>query len=209
MKIKVCGLNNNANIFSVSKLAIDYVGFIFYKDSPRYFNEAISFDEARAIPKHINKTGVFVNENIYSVFDKVAYYNLDTIQLHGNESPEYCIQLLPYVKIIKAFGMDSGFNLDLPAKYENSVNYFLFDTLTQKYGGSGTMFDHRLLEGYNLSLPFFVSGGLSLEKTGDLLRFKHKKLAGYDLNSRFEIEPGLKDINKLNQFIKTIHHDSK
>jgi phosphoribosylanthranilate isomerase len=83
MKIKVCGLNSPENIFALSKLKIDFMGFIFYKKSIRYFNNALSFDEVRQIPKSVKKAGVFVNEPLYDILNTVAHFDLDFVQLHG------------------------------------------------------------------------------------------------------------------------------
>src|SRR5579872_1169363 len=113
MKTKVCGLKFASNISEIVKLNVDYLGFIFYRRSPRYFNEGLSFDEARRIPKHIKKVGVFVNESSYAILDKVAHYDLDLVQLHGNENAEQCKELKQYVKVIKAFHVNEDFELSV------------------------------------------------------------------------------------------------
>lgn len=200
MKIKVCGLKNYENISHVILAGADHVGFIFHKESPRYFNNALNFEQIRTIK--VKKVGVFVNENAYSVLDKVAHYDLDYVQLHGNEGPDYCKELRPYVKIIKAFGVDEQFDFNKLKPYE--VDYFLFDTLTAEYGGSGKPFDHRLLEKYELSTSFFLSGGISLEHSQKIKQLKLKQLAGLDLNSKFESSPGIKEASKIKQFINQL-----
>src|SRR5688572_21252799 len=100
MKVKVCGLKYHENIGQLSVLPIDYMGFIFYKKSPRYIEDKIDFDLVRKIPAHIKKTGVFVNEDAYSIFNAIAHYNLDIVQLHGDESIEVCKELKSYVKVV-------------------------------------------------------------------------------------------------------------
>lgn len=200
MKIKVCGLRNYENISNVIIAGADCVGFIFHKASPRYFNDALSFDEIRTIKAA--KIGVFVNENAYSVLDKVAHYDLDFVQLHGNESPEYCSELRKYVKIIKAFGINENFDFQILKNFR--VDYFLFDTATIAHGGSGKMFDHRLLQKYELDVPFFISGGISLEHSQNIKQLEMKQLFGVDLNSKFESSPGIKEAYKIKQFIKQL-----
>ncbi len=200
MKIKVCGLKSFDNISNVILAGADYVGFIFHKESPRYFNSALSFEQMRAIK--VKKVGVFVNENPYSVLDKVAHYDLDYVQLHGNESSDYCKELRSYVKVIKAFGVDEQFDFNKLKQYE--VDYFLFDTLTTDYGGSGKTFNHRLLDQYELNTPFFLSGGLSLEHSEKIKQLKLKQLVGLDLNSKFESSPGIKEASKIKQFINQL-----
>lgn len=202
MKIKVCGLKNYENISNVIIAGADHIGFIFHKESPRYFNNALSFDEIRTIK--VKKVGVFVNEDAYSVLDKVAHYDLDFVQLHGTESPEYCSGLRNYVKTIKSFGIDENFDFNILNSYTDKVDYFLFDTATPAFGGSGKIFDYRLLQKYELSVPFFLSGGISLEHSQNIKQLKLKQLIGVDLNSKFEISPGIKEASKIKQFINKL-----
>lgn len=202
MKIKVCGLKNYENISNVIIAGADHVGFIFHKGSPRYFNNALSFDEIRTIK--VKKVGVFVNEDLYSILDKVAHFDLDLVQLHGNESPAQCSELGKYVKTIKSFGIDEHFDFSFLSKYSDKVDYFLFDTATPGHGGSGKVFDHSLLRKYELNVPFFLSGGISLENAKKIKQLNLKQLIGVDLNSKFEISPGIKEASKIKQFIKQI-----
>jgi phosphoribosylanthranilate isomerase len=200
MKIKVCGLKNYENISNVIMAGADYVGFIFHKESPRYFNNALDFDEVRKIRS--KKVGVFVNEDIYSILDKVAHYDLDLAQLHGIESPEYCEEIRKYIPVIKAFGLDEKFDFERLKNYD--VDHFLFDTATKDYGGSGKTFDHQLLQKYQLDIPFFLSGGISLEHAQSIKQLNIKQLIGVDLNSKFESSPGFKEASKIKQFIKQL-----
>ena len=208
MKLKVCGLKDAANINDVMNLNVDYIGFIFYKNSPRYFKDALTFDEVRKIPKHIKKVGVFVNEDLYKIFNAIAHYDLDVVQLHGNETVNQCVELKPYVQVIKAFGIHPNFDFDLLDQYKNSVDYFLFDTASSDHGGSGKTFDHTLLQNYKLQIPFFLSGGISLENLEEVRNFYHPKLIGYDINSKFETEPGIKNILKIKQFMTQLDHEN-
>ena len=155
MKIKVCGLKYPENIMAVCESGVDFVGFIFYDKSPRFVNDSMSFDEARVI--QTKKVGVFVNERIYSVVNTIAHYDLDFVQLHGDESPAYCEELRPNVKVIKAFGINETFNFTMLKQYEKVVDYFLFDTATPNHGGSGERFDLSLLKNYKLNIPFCLS----------------------------------------------------
>ena len=202
MKIKVCGLKDFLNIKEISESDADFVGIIFYEKSPRFVNGSLSFDQAREI--NTKKVGVFVNESAYSVLSKVAHYNLDVVQLHGNESPDYCRELKRNVKIMKAFGVDVDFDFQILEAYEKCVDYFLFDTATLNYGGSGKTFDYTLLAKYNFSIPFFISGGISIGTVQTLKQLNIKHLYGVDINSKFEISPGLKDVIKVKQFIKEL-----
>lgn len=210
MKLKVCGLKNQINIEEIMQLSIDYMGFIFYKKSPRFIDTNLSFDFMRTIPKHIEKVGVFVNENSYSIYNKIAHYDLDIVQLHGEETPELCAELKSYAKVMKAFQMNDDFDFKQLEKYIPVVDYFLFDTQTVLYGGSGISFNWQLLDDYKFNKPFFLSGGIGLESSIQISQFKHTQLHGIDINSKFEIEPGLKETEKIKQFIlKLNYNDNK
>lgn len=202
MKIKVCGLKQIQNIKDIAEAGADFAGMIFYDKSPRFVNGSVNFEEVRNV--EIKKVGVFVNENIDSIAQAITKYDLDFIQLHGNESADNCKELMPYAKIIKAFGVDGNFDFKKLDAYQDFVEYFLFDTATPKYGGSGNPFDYELLSNYGLNTPFFLSGGISSENIQTLKQLNHKLLYGVDINSRFETSPGLKDVEKVKQFIKQL-----
>lgn len=206
MLVKVCGLNTRDNIMAISKMEVDLMGFIFYKDSPRYFNNALSFDEVREIPKRIKKVGVFVNETSYNVLNAIAQYNLDYVQLHGNESPDYCKELLRFVKLIKTISIKDQNSILEIKNYANLCNYLLFDTSSPTYGGTGQSFNWHLLKDVEINTPFFISGGISLENVCEIKDLPYKNLIGIDVNSKFEIKPGLKDVNKIRQLIKEINY---
>jgi phosphoribosylanthranilate isomerase len=196
MKIKICGLKHPDNIKAIVGLAPDYMGFICYSPSPRYA-AGLQTKTLADLPEIITKTAVFVNEDAETIAKLTDTYNFDAIQLHGNESAEFCSAFKDKVTIIKAFGVDQDFDFEQLNEFAVSVDYFLFDTKTDKHGGSGKTFNWAVLDNYKLDIPFFLSGGLSLENLEEVKTIKHPQFYGVDLNSRFEIEPGLKDINKL------------
>jgi phosphoribosylanthranilate isomerase len=205
MKIKVCGLKFPENIKAVSALNPDYMGFICYGQSPRYIKE-LSPDVLQSIPSTIHKTAVFVNENAETIHNLIDTFGFDTIQLHGNEGPEFCGSLKSKVTVFKALGIDENFDFESLNKYVGSVDFFLFDTKTPTHGGSGKLFDWMLLNKYTLNVPFFLSGGISIENLEHINNINHPQFYGVDLNSRFEIEPGLKDIEKLEKAFEIIKH---
>jgi phosphoribosylanthranilate isomerase len=197
MKIKICGLKHPGNIETIAALAPDYMGFICYPSSPRFIADDIRAETLAALPGNIYKTAVFVNESADSITKLIDTYNFGAIQLHGNESPEFCKSFKGKVVVIKAFGVDKDFDFEQLNQFVSSVDCFLFDTKTDKCGGSGKIFDWTMLDNYKLNIPFFLSGGLSLENLEEVKSIDHPQFYGVDLNSRFEIEPGLKDIDKL------------
>jgi len=204
MKLKVCGLKHQSNIEELMDAKVDYLGFIFYKKSSRYIDDFISFDFVRQIPKHIRKVGVFVNETAYGVLNAVAHYNLDVVQLHGDESEKMCEELKPYATIIKAFRIHDHFDFTILENYLPHVDFFLFDTDTKAYGGSGQQFNWELLKQYTFDIPFFLSGGIDSSSIKQLQEFNHPQLHAIDINSKFELSPALKDVEKIKQFIQNI-----
>lgn len=193
MRLKVCGMKYADNILAVSKLSPDFMGFIFYHKSKRFVGEDFTLPE---ISPKVKKVGVFVNDSIENIADKVNQHKLDFVQLHGDESAEFCRKASEAVGVIKAFGVDEKFDFSVLNEYESFCDFFLFDTKTNEYGGSGKSFDKNILCNYKLQKPFFISGGLDLADCSRP-RTLDSKLFAFDVNSKFEIEPGLKDINKL------------
>lgn len=190
------------NINSLSALPIDYMGLIFYPKSARYAGDLEPLSLAN-MPDNIDRVGVFVNEDIDTIGLLVDKYNLTYIQLHGQESPDFCIQCKERfnVKIIKAFNVSESADLEKTKEYTACCDYFLFDTKTPQYGGSGKKFDWEILKSYQEQIPFFLSGGISDADIDDIKKLSFSNLYALDVNSKFEIEPGLKDIEKLNNFI--------
>jgi phosphoribosylanthranilate isomerase len=201
LHLKVCGMTQAANIAEVAALRPSYLGFICYPKSPRFISE-VSAELIKYVPSVIKTTGVFVNEELDVVRQKVIRYNLKAVQLHGHESPDYCRTLQATgAEIIKAFGIDESFDFSRLTAYQEAVDYFLFDTQTPAHGGSGKVFDWHLLSNYKLEKPYFLSGGIGLEQAALLKEINDPRLYAIDVNSKFEIEPGLKDVSKLEAFV--------
>lgn len=203
-KLKICGMRSN--ISEVASLKPDYLGFIFWEPSKRCFSGAMP-----QLPHNIKKVGVFVNETIAVILEKIQDYDLLGIQLHGKESPEFCKELQERakgVKIIKVFSVKNEFNFDALKEFENVCDFFLFDTKGKLPGGNGYTFDWSVLEKYPSTKPFFLSGGIGLEEADKIIAFLQTDASKYcyalDVNSKFEIEPGLKDIEKLKKFIARV-----
>lgn len=198
MKLKVCGMRDPQNIHELIALQPDYMGFIFYEQSPRHVVELPAVE----IPASIQKVGVFVNAAMEYMEEKNALFNFDLIQLHGNESPEYCRQLHEKgFKIIKAFGISDRFEFSITEHYKAYCSFFLFDTKGKLPGGNGTRFNWNLLNKYDNEIPYFLSGGIDLNNTAFIKTLSQDKfnIHAVDVNSRFELEPALKDIPKVAQ----------
>ena len=206
MKVKVCGMKHPDNIENLSLLPVDYMGFIFYPKSLRYVGE-LSPKLIHSSTTHMMKVGVFVNENQENLFNIVEKYDLNAIQLHGNETQMYCkniVKNFPKIIVIKAFSILGVNDLNLTKEYEEFCDFFLFDTKSQQYGGTGKKFDWSILNSYKGEKRFFLSGGISIEDVEKIKEIQHPKLYGLDINSNFEIEPGRKDIELVKQFIQQI-----
>ena len=206
MKLKVCGMKYKKNIVSVAALQPNYLGFIFYDKSSRFFESEIP-----ELPNSIKKTGVFVNEKIETVNHLTKRHSLKAVQLHGSESPEYCkILRESNVKIIKVFSIKDTFNFDALTPYEGIVDYFLFDTKGKLPGGNGYTFNWDVLKAYPSTTPYFLSGGIGINEVENIKAFKKSPASKYcyaiDVNSKFEIEPGLKNINELEKFKHELQH---
>jgi phosphoribosylanthranilate isomerase len=201
MKLKICGMKYPDNILEVGSLLPDYMGFIFWEKSARYFDGIIP-----DLPKSIKKVGVFVNETVELILTQAQKYDLQAIQLHGHESAEFCLHLKSEldaeIEMIKVFSVDDDFDFDALKPFETVCDYFLFDTKGKLPGGNGTTFDWKVLEKYPSSKPFFLSGGIGIEEMEAVKEILKTNLPIYalDVNSKFEIEPGLKNTEKLNSF---------
>lgn len=204
MQLKVCGLKYSENIRELIAAGPDFMGFIFYPKSPRYMVETLPPSVLKDIPSRIRKVGVFVNEELEKVIDLARTYGLDLLQLHGSESPEYCTECRKHYPVIKAFGISADFDFGLLELYKNSVDFFLFDTKTDKHGGSGEKFDWELLKNSCLELPYFLSGGIGEEQIENLLHADIPPGFILDVNSKIEIQPGLKDVKKVNLIISKL-----
>lgn len=197
------------NIEQIASLCPDFVGFIFYPRSKRYVRQSdLSREDLdqllpKDLPVSIKRVGVFVESPCAEVEKIANQWKLDFVQLHGNESPTFCQKLKKKgFKIIKVFSVGKeGISLAHMREYENFVDYFLFDTQTPNYGGSGHKFDWEMLKTYDLEVPFMLSGGISLQDIEKLKGHIHHKCIGFDVNSKFEIAPAQKNPALLEEFI--------
>ena len=194
----------NSSLFTLHS-SLFLMGFIFWPKSSRYVSERPAY-----LPTNCKRVGVFVDEDIETLKRIADDYALDFIQLHGHESADYCAQLKG-LKLIKAISVSGQDDIATYKTYEGLVDYFLFDTKCPSVGGSGQQFDWTVLSAYDGNTPFLLSGGIGPDDaevlTSHFSPLTSKKCAGIDLNSRFEIAPGLKDINKLKDFLNALNNE--
>jgi phosphoribosylanthranilate isomerase len=201
--IKVCGITEFKQMKQLDGLNIDFAGFIFFKDSPRYVGNKNLANELKNADFDIKKVGVFVNPELIDVLTAIDEYGLDAVQLHGDESPEMCEDLSTEVEVIKAFRIsDDILNIDeMVADYDDVCDFYLFDKATAgAFGGTGKQFDWKILAKAKIEKPFFLSGGIGPDDIDKIKKFKHPDFFGVDINSKFEKEPGVKDMVKVLQF---------
>lgn len=204
LKLKVCGMKKNTT--EIAALMPNYLGFIFWKGSQRYFKGPMV-----ELPHTVKKVGVFVDATVKTVIERIQDYDLLLVQLHGNETPEYCKELkqkVPQVQVVKVFSIKDDFDFTVLEPYEDVCDFYLFDTKGKLPGGNGFAFDWKVLKNYPSTKPYFLSGGIGLEEAESIKEFIKRPESKYchaiDVNSRFEIEPGLKDVRKLKEFKKAI-----
>lgn len=193
------------NIQEIGALQPDCMGFIFYPKSKRYVGTDFSPKSLQKVPNNVKKVAVFVNEEVHRILEIQHQFNFDFVQLHGNESVAECEVLKEnHIKIIKVFSIDEYFNFNDVIAFESVCDYFLFDTKTPKYGGSGKTFDWELLEKYAVSKPFFLSGGLSIHNIGKIKFKDYPMLLGLDFNSQLEDSNTKKITEEVSELIDKI-----
>jgi phosphoribosylanthranilate isomerase len=208
IRVKVCGMINPLNLKEIATGAPDFIGIIFYPASPRYVGEEAEPGLVKNFPQGIKRVGVFLDENISEIVKISQRAGLDLIQLHGNESPAYCSRLRSSgLSVIKAFNIENKFNFESLIGYLPVCDFFLFDTKSNKPGGSGRKFNWEKLDEYSFDKPFFLSGGVGPEDTGLIKSIRNQRLYAVDINSRFETVPGIKDAELVRKFIEEIKID--
>jgi len=200
MIVKVCGLRTENNLAKV-KESLDMIGLNFYMPSIRCVAlEAEAYD---ILPTTVKRVGVFVNESKESIFSKISEYGLDYVQLHGDESVEFGKDIAKQTKVIRVFRIKSA--EDLTTIEDHSyAEYYLFDTYTEAFGGSGTQFDWSILNHYTGSIPFLLAGGIGPDDAQSVSSINHSMFRGVDVNSKFESKPAVKDMEMIDRFIEVI-----
>ncbi|MBR0116819.1 MAG: phosphoribosylanthranilate isomerase [Prevotella sp.] len=232
MIIKVCGLRVAQNIREVSALDVDWIGLVFWKDSPRYVTQYSSrggfIPDYTSIDSEVptlggkpifryqenkpKRVGVFVDDMPQNIVTRVANFKLDFVQLHGEESPVMIQNLRATlepdirkgVKIIKTINVERPEDFDKCKPYLGEVDYFLFHNQCAQKGGSGEKFDWALLDSYNYDVPFLISGGIGPDDVEAVKTISHPQFAGVDINSKFESEVAVKDVEKVKSFVEAL-----
>jgi phosphoribosylanthranilate isomerase len=206
MKLKVCGMTELNQLQTLEELRVDFAGLIFYEGSKRYVGDKVENQKSEIRNLKISKVGVFVNPAKEEIAKAVDDYGLSLVQLHGDESPEFCREVQQFVPVIKAIRISEATDLEVQLdKFEIVCDYFLFDTDSKQYGGSGKKFNWEILQLAKINKPFFLSGGIGLQDTEEVKAFHHPMLFAIDVNSKFETSPGVKDLKQVESFLKGIN----
>lgn len=203
MIVKVCGLKYIDNLTAVANLSVDMVGLNFYKPSKRYMKKLADSEMNLIQEMNTSTVGVFVNDSLSSVMKIRENFNLDYVQLHGDEDNTYCEEIKKVVNVIKVFGVDATFDFDETEKY-TMCDYFLFDTKDICYGGTGRKFNWQKLNEYKGETPFILAGGIAPGDEEEIRSIDHPSFIGIDINSKFETSPGEKDVKIIENFIGNI-----
>lgn len=210
MKIKVCGITSIEEALALHKEGVDYIGFIFYSASKRYVLNKLTLEQIKNLQiPGVLKVGIFVNELMENVIAIADASGLNLVQLHGDETSNYCKEMANHYPVIKAFRIseidDVAYKI---AEYIEEVDYLLFDTASSVYGGSGISFDWTKLANATKQKPYFLSGGIGPNDVSKIISFVKSDEAGncfaIDVNSKFETAPGQKNITLLQSFLPTI-----
>ena len=212
MKIKVCGITQLEQLKELDAIGIDFAGLIFYPSSSRYILNKLNSSQVSEATLNIKKVGVFVNAEEEHIMSMVSAFKLNTVQLHGDETPAFCSRISNHVQVIKAFHLNKNdkHNIDWLVKpYEEVCDHYLFDTsVAGKYGGSGEKFEWSNLLDNKINKTFFLSGGVTPSDAENIVGFQHPFFYGVDVNSKFEIMPGVKDMSLIKKFRERLHASS-
>ncbi len=208
IKIKICGITNIEDAATAVELGADALGFIFYSGSKRFVDPAAARDIILKLPPFITSVGVFVNQDLDEIKRILDITGVNTVQLHGDESPEFCGSVTASVpaKVIKAIRVKDSLDAGSLAQYP--VQAILLDTYSDaEYGGTGKSFDWGILKDIDIEQKVILSGGLSPDNVAQAV--EAVKPYAVDVNSGVEAGPGKKDHEKLKKFIEAIRYGNK
>jgi len=211
-RIKVCGMTSLDQMHELGEIGVQFAGMIFYHKSPRFVMRHLKGYEVKKAKLKVFKIGVFVNASYDEVMNHVDNFGLDMVQLHGDETPFYCSKLSDYISVIKAFRITDDCDVEWKIRnYNADTDMYMFDTEGSGYGGTGKKFNWSKLKGVTINKPFFLSGGIEPGDGASIKEFTQQSVAkdlfAVDINSKFEISPGVKDMNKVREFAKSLAQD--
>jgi len=201
VKVKICGITNYQDAAAAVDMGADLLGFNFYPKSPRYIAPAKAVEIINKLPAFIDLAGVFVNESIEKIHETKDLCQLDWLQLHGDESPEFCKQFLSHsVKIMKAIRVKDQKDIERAESFFTDA--ILLDAFhPEKYGGTGLTFDWNIVG--HIGKRIFLAGGINPDNAVAAVELG---VYGIDVCSGIEAEPGKKDHKKMKKLFENIQH---
>jgi phosphoribosylanthranilate isomerase len=200
-KIKICGITNKSDALKACELGADLVGFVFYEKSKRYVDPKTAADIINELPPYIGKVGVFVDEKKERVLEIAADAQLNMLQFHGDETPEYCADFKGKFKVIKAFRLKDKKGLEKINEYQTDL--YLLDTFkADTIGGTGETFYWKMLEDFEILKPVILSGGLTPKNVARAI--KEVAPYGVDVSTGVEDSPGKKNADLMAEFIQNV-----
>ena len=205
-RVKICGMTRAADAACAVAAGVDALGFIFFAKSPRNIAPEAARTIIAHLPPLVDTVGVFVNEAMSRVQEIATTCGINTIQLHGAESPQYCRELasaLPCCRLLKAFRIGNHSTTADITPYAEVVQGYLLDTFQKDAeGGTGLAFDWQLIKRLQLARPFFLAGGLDCDNVRQALT--QVQPYGIDANSGLEDAPGRKNHQKMQLFLAKV-----
>lgn len=206
MRFKICGLTDAFTAQEIVKIGADTLGFICVPESPRYISPEAIAEIITSIPKNVSTVGVLVNSSVEDIVNIVHKTALTSVQLHGEETPEFCLKLrenLTNIEIIKAFRLKNIQSLSSIENYYSVVDTLLLDAYQPNvYGGTGKQLNWQELKSFRPPLPWLLAGGINPENVIQALSLVN--CDGIDVSSGVESAPGKKDLQKVNQLFEVL-----
>ena len=200
VRVKICGVRSLEEAEAATAAGADALGFNFWPKSPRYVQPGEAARIIAGLPALVNSIGVFVNEELDRVREIVSQVGLDAVQLHGEETPRYCLELNG-TKVIKAFRVGEVFDPNIIRNYP--VSTILLDAKVDgKYGGTGKRFSWDLAVEAKRSARVILAGGITIDNVAEAITTVRP--FAIDVCSGVESEPGRKDLNKMREFMKEV-----
>lgn len=205
LKIKLCGFKEKETIDFACSLGINFLGFVFYNESPRDVDISIISNITKDIPNGVKKVAVVVDASDELLSDIVTKLKPDFIQLHGDESLKRAKEIKEKfaVPLIKAFRIEESSDLENIGEFEDVADYFLFDAKSHGLkGGSGKIFDWNILNNLETDKDWFLSGGINVENIQEALIKTNAKMI--DVSSALEEERGIKSKKSIKEFVQQL-----
>ncbi len=209
VRVKICGITNTEDAEGAVACGADALGFIFHEPSPRYFRPEKALEIIKSLPPFVQAVGVFVNKEIEEVLSTAVSCQLDIIQLHGDENPGYCEQLVSRIseqgsrfKVVKAVRVKDEQSLQDLSSFSFTSALLLDSYSNEEYGGSGEKFDWSLARSTSRFGRIILAGGLNPENVGEAIC--EVRPYAVDVSSSVEREPGRKDHGKLREFFDAV-----